>query len=68
MAERTEVIVRGFAQVIDMLLQVQGLVKVDAQRGDCIREMYNGACDIDGCNLWKCAEPLLSTEQNSIRF
>ena len=26
------------------------------------------ACDIDGCNVWKCAEPLLSTKQNSIRF
>jgi len=30
--------------------------------------MYNRACDVDGCNVWKCAEPLLSTKQNSIRF
>ena len=30
--------------------------------------MYNRACDIDGCNVWKCAEPLLSTKQNSIRL
>jgi len=30
--------------------------------------MYNRACDIDGCNVWKCGEPLLSTKQNSIRF
>ena len=37
-------------------------------RDNCIREMYNRACDIDGCNVWKCAEPLLSTKQNSIRF
>jgi len=30
--------------------------------------MYNKACDVDGCNVWKCAAPLLSTKQNSIRF
>ena len=57
MAESTEVVVRRFTQVIDVSLQIQGLVKVDAQCGDSIREMYNRACDIDGCNVWKCAEP-----------
>ena len=52
MAESTEVVVRSFTQVIDVSLQIQGLVKVDAQCGHCIREMYNRACDIDGCNVW----------------
>jgi len=30
MAESTEVVIRRFAQVIDMLLQTEGLVEVDA--------------------------------------
>jgi len=30
MAESTEVVVRRFTQVIDVSLQIQGLVKVDA--------------------------------------
>ena len=68
MAESTEMVVRRFAQVIDMSLQIKGLVMVDAQCGNCIREIYNRACNIDGRYVWKYAEPLLSTKQNSIRF
>ena len=54
---------RRFTQVIDVSLQIQGLVKVDAQYGDCIREIYNRACDIDGCYTWTCGEHISTTEQ-----
>jgi len=62
MAESTEVVkLRRFAQITDVSLQAEGLVEVDAQCGNCLRDIYNRACDIDRCYEWKCAESLLST-------
>jgi len=49
MAEGKEVVIIRFAQVIDVSLQVEGLVKVDAQCGNCLTEIYNRACNVDGC-------------------
>ena len=66
MAERTDMIIRRFAQVTNMLLQIEGPVEVDPQCSDCMREIYNRTCDIDGCYGWKCAQSLLSTKQNGI--
>ena len=66
MVVSTVLVIIRFAKVSDTLRQVESLVEVDVQSGDCLREIYDRTCNID--YWWECAEYLLSIKQNSIDF